>query len=958
MSDLDVIRGNRETILVGEMGALLHDIGKLHPSFVKAQSVENIKGPHHARDIDQFMKAELINYFKRIEIELESDKRSIYDLIKDHHDAGRTILESLRKCDRKDSADDKGVVRRKQHLDNTWISSPFGYPKEKMDLDHLQRRFDDLQDKLVELLKNYLSGDVDITCFRIVLMNILKTSFSHALGETRIPSNDVTLWDHSYSTASLFKSTLAGMICGAHQSRDAKWRIFGICWNGVEFINKGKKVAEIQSRSDVIENIKRELKKKFEDETPVGNAIYEDTNGIYFTFPDVGSLAEECARTALETVCKESNNELWPFFTLSKATGTLTVIADELMFASEARRIPKMSPTLFVEGKEKKTFENPEIAVPVEGQDVCPICRIRPKYKDDERCEVCDKRMKGRLSQWLSIKEDTIWIDEVADKNNRIALISLSFDLDKWLDGTMLGTVYSQSFEDWFYGKKRKEENNIWVTKATIRLLREAGVNEALQPTKETIYFLLNEVLGNLNSDKKKAAGILDTFFQDVDITENCLDQHISNIKGRIRTNTLTKENLATYLFTQNPSPARLYRIWRETEEFLDLIVKEIKSRIYSSKWKRVRFCVNYNELKSKFEETIGSETPYVIRIDNLNPQELLVFHNKDGEFYTIESLEKFSFEGKTGVEAIEEALTSGFEHIEPEEDSHNLVKDGETVEIDKNKIFVEEYCPIIEINRSPFSLRLIVPALDSVKIINLIVWLYSEKFRKVMGKLPIRVKLLVTKRKFPLYVLLDAENRMLEGEVFKKQVAMNPWWDIGSVRYDEYYGFYPTSSLEKEKKYNLDDLVPISKGKVFYLYPGYFDFDLLLGTTDRYRIGYSTRRNKVERADEDYRWFTKRPYYFYQISKILELWDLLSDLSVSQINFIEETLISKLREWRYVEDKSKENVFRAFSEAVLKDAFGNKWSGLREETKWFLVNSACNGLLLDTINLFRRVLT
>ncbi|MCD6450270.1 MAG: CRISPR-associated protein Csx11, partial [Thermotogaceae bacterium] len=222
------------------------------------------------------------------------------------------------------------------------------------------------------------------------------------------------------------------------------------------------------------------------------------------------------------------------------------------------------------------------------------------------------------------------------------------------------------------------------------------------------------------------------------------------------------------------------------------------------------------------------------------------------------------------------------------------------------------------------------------------------------LGKLPLNTKFLVANRKFPLYVLLDAEKRMLEGEEFKTQVPMNPWWNINGIREDKHYGFYPTKSIKEGEKYTLDDLSSVSKGRIFHLYPGYFDFDLLLGTTDRYSIYYE----KKKRGEEDYKLLTGRPYYFYQISKMMELWDVLSNLSSTQKNFIEEMLTSKLREWRNVEDGNKKVVLREFAEAILKDAFDDKWKNLRDETKFFLVNSAINGgLLLDTIILFRHVI-
>ncbi len=1040
MSDcLNKIKNNRKEILTGEIGALLHDIGKLHPNFIKTQSKENIRGlPHHARDIDKFLNTTLLDLIKKnseFDITINSKNTNIYNLITEHHrfkdeekekNVDELVESFFRPCDRKDSADDKGIVRKKQPLADTWVSSPFGHFKEKIDLSCLQKRFEDLENNLIGLFKNYISETMNLTRFRESLIDTIKTSFSHALGETRIPANDVTLWDHSYSTASLFKSVLAAMSCGYNLNHESiKWRIFGICWNGIDFINKGRKIAEIQARARIFEDIKRKLKRKFEDEIPIGNAIYEDTNGIYFTFPDLvdksKNLAKECAKIALETVYNESNNEIWPSFTLSKASSTLTIIANELKFASEKRKIPKMTPVLFVKGNEECFFENPKIVTPSEGQDVCPICRIRPKDKDDERCEVCEERRKGRLSQWLSNRKDTIWTDEVADINNRIALISLSFSLDKWLDGTMMETIYSQSFEDWM----DKEKENLYKLQnelkdgikkrierleSDIEVMKKAKdqsrvkdrINKKtrekkeleqkikhltfiLRPNKETAYEILYVFFEMKDKDKEIAAKILNTFFEEnIGLNKNTLENRLHNIKGHIDIDegSLTKENLAlaTYLFTQNPSPARLYRIWKETEEFFDLLIREFEDKIYSNKWKRIKFSVNYSDLKLKEEKNVEETAPYIIRMDNLEPQNILVFHNKNGEFYTIESLEKFRFNNKTGPnsgcklerslslekfrfnnktgeEAVKEALSQqGLEYIALEDKpDKNLLKNP----IEPNKIKIkeketEEYYPLIEINKSPLSLRLIVPALDSIKIIELIKKLYNERFERVLGKLPLNVKLLVAKRKFPLYMLLDAENRMLEEEEFKKQKPMNPWWNIDGMRDDSYYGHYPTKSIDENKKYTLDDLSTISRGKIFHLYPGYIDFDLLLGTIDRYNIYYE----ETKRGDKDYKLYTGRPYYFYEISEMLELWDTLSsNLSTSQINFIEEMLTSKLREWRNVEDGNRQNIFRGFAETILKDAFGNTWSGLRDETKYFLINSALNSLLLDTIILFKHII-
>jgi len=90
----------------------------------------------------------------------------------------------------------------------------------------------------------------------------------------------------------------------------------------------------------------------------------------------------------------------------------------------------------------------------------------------------------------------------------------------------------------------------------------------------------------------------------------------------------------------------------------------------------------------------------------------------------------------------------------------------------------------------------------------------------------------------------------------------------------------------------------------------------------------------------------------------MMDLWEILTNnISSSQINFIEEMFTNKLREWRNVSDTNKEEVFTKFAEATIKDAFSENWNNLRIETQDLILNSAYNGLLLDTIILFNHTI-
>lgn len=945
------IMKNREPILLGEIGALLHDIGKFHPDFIRRESIEKI-GDFKHEDIDSFLDNTLIGLIQnsRFAVKID-DETNIYSIIREHHTrkSKKNLIKLLKSCDRMDSADDKGIVREKQSIDDTFINSPFGYPKERINLRCLEYNFDDLSDYLTGLFNKYISNSIQLSDFRESVIICLNSTFVHALGETRIPSNDVTLWDHSHSTASLFKSVLCSIALGEKpKEKNLKWRIFGFCWNGTAFTNKGKKVHDILERKKIIDDIKEELKRKFEYEIPIGNVIYEDTDGIYFTFPDLNAsnskeLAEEIAKIGLMIIKGDIDNEngsdgeISPFFIISEPSRTLTVLAHVLTLASTKMNIPKMTPTLFFgENSEKKIGNNPDMPATNENQDICPVCQFRSKPAESESCGRCSERKKGRIDNWLSERKHTVWMDEVADENNRVALLALRFDLDRWFDGTVINTLHSQTFEDWSNSERAEE----YFRKYSIMLY----------PRKKEIYKLLSKFLNLVGSDNEQASQILATFFESIMITKGNVETHKKNIEQRINSIPFDCRNLASYLFTQNPSPARLFRIWEETSEFSELVIKKIKENIYFNEWKRISFSIDISKLKFRNKYQLKNRNPYVVKIQGLTPENLLIFHSSEGVFYTIESLRKFSMNSAEGSLAVETALKKPIIYLAEEDyPDKNLLENGQSI----TAIDTESYFPVIEITKSPISLQLIIPASDSIKILELITKLYNERFAKVIGKLPLNAGLLVSKRKFPLYVLLNAGERILKDKIFREPIIMEPYWEISEGRFDKYYRFYPTRKAAGDKSYTLDDIEPLSKGKLFALYPGYFDFELLTDTTSRYTIVY----NEGKRADENYRMLSARPIYFYQISQLIDLWEIVSNnLSSSQRMFVEEFISSKVLEWGKVSDPQKKTVFREFVEAVLRDAFAERWNNLKKETQDFLMYSAVDKRLLDTLMLFRHI--
>ncbi len=598
--NLDSVNRHKDNLLLAEIAALLHDIGKCRGDFVRQQSKDGKPNvPHHA-NIDKFLRPELISLFHRDEFRITAtdSPAGFYKLIRKHGSPKPRLVGLLTQCDHLDSADDKGIVRRKQLADDTIISSPFGFPKEKIDLDCLDCRFEALQENLIRDLGEYIEKRANgsdgelLEELRDKIIEDIRLPYSHALGETRIPANDVTLWDHSYSTASLYKSLLCQeLISGYVEPKDANWRLYGIFWDGIGFIENSFKIADIEARKQIIEEMQRLLRYKFEVEYPIGNAIYCDLNGVIFTFPGLEDekaiqLAMDCCKEGWETIMKASEHEVFPYFILSSCSRRVAEVIGEMLDTSgQKRTIPKSSPFLTACGKETQLGIKLSETLPQNEEkndyDVCPVCQIRAKRTREDMCRVCEERRTGRLDGWRKgDRRNTIWIGETADLNNRVALLTLRLGLSDWLNGTLVSTIYSQTFEDWFNESDVKDTvDKNWVEKI------------------------------KLESEIQK---------QNKDINEEVpLEEEWDRMKNMIANS--TPETMLSTLFTQNASPARLQRIWKEAEEFWNMAHQELVTQL--GEWDRLRFELD----SSKLPIDIKDNCTYVLQFLELEPNTLEV---------------------------------------------------------------------------------------------------------------------------------------------------------------------------------------------------------------------------------------------------------------------------------------------------------------------------------------------
>ncbi|NMB85366.1 MAG: CRISPR-associated protein Csx11 [Methanothrix sp.] len=467
---MKVLEDKGDALLLAEVIAMLHDLGKLSSQFIdqmschpsqQSQQFEHEKAILQSGFVDnKFMnvlkKQRLRNQLRWSEISNRERIGQLCDMIL-HHDStnhSSFLVRLLNRCDGADSGADKGTTRQaglpqeaKQPSDKTFIANAFGSEQQRIDGTALDNVRIQLSMDLGIRLTKVASQRVPLSQVYADILENIERSFRSALGETRRAANDVTLWDHSFSVATLYKMAIATFLLnGSLDINHLRWRLLRVNFDVLGLYAKAIKIADLLGYQQAVETACVEVKQLVEEEYPLGNEVYRDTTGIYFTFPDLdfpADLAQEIRRR-VEGV----EMELAPRIVITVGDGATAaeqlkgILGKARKEALDALAQPFDSQNLSACWQQQWT------TVGAGQWEVCPVCRLRPMKEGQEACETCMNRRGSRVQEWLGNPRTTIWIDEIADHNDRVALVVGKFGLDDWLSGDLVQTMLVKAIEN------------------------------------------------------------------------------------------------------------------------------------------------------------------------------------------------------------------------------------------------------------------------------------------------------------------------------------------------------------------------------------------------------------------------------------------------------------------------------------------------------------------------------
>jgi len=859
--------------------------------------------------------------------------------------------------DSKDSGADKGKVAEElevvnQNLGEISISTAFGYESELISVDKLKDiryRFCNILDLLFDYLASHQGKELSPEKWHHLLYrqsgdslgfrHEAQRAFSNALAEIRRGANDVTLWHHCFSAASLFKSLLAKAVIEhqflmEHPDEDRKvrleqlwrhkvtpiWHILRVNIDNLGLLSRAHRIGDILGLNQSIDELLDAVKRIVEVDYPLGNEVYRDESGIYFVFPDLSDPNEEYdiqnqvkeeISAKILALQKVEEFDVEPLIDLSGPSSFLTMIGEEIRKGYEeianfsSANYPnwvksweycQKDPEGFLQSQQEESdwcklscrrndcFLHPDKEAPdgkVFSIERCPVCDVRPMCVHQEICVSCEKRRVSRLNKWLKEPERTIWLSEIADHNGRVAVIAGMFEMSSWLNGEYVESMFTNSpmqYKDYKdYPTAQAEQ---WLP----------------EPTKRELNRL-----------------------------KDFVDDLISRYPGLGIRSDDWRQKIYT-LCCKHPSPARLRRIWDTTQQFWERTVERIlREYEYKDNGMRNRRIALYSPLtpSNPWESTLYVQG---VRLDSC-------WDDESKRFIVTENLDWLA--EKFDVSSIEELVNSpNWKHVEirpPKEKEPSSVHTGEEIShncpmeavllTDKYR----EYRPYTVIHTSPLSFIALVPCTDAMDIIKDIQGEYKKHFSKVLNRLPLSLGSIFFPKRVPLYVALDAAKRIIER--FRQPMKPEIWTLVKAQKeqgsnhinlklkkgkntctlrvsyqlmekeksdfYHPYFFLVSSSKehpMEKRRSYletagrwdyPLVHVTELFPGDEIEILPSYFDFEYIDSSEKRFLLNYATGSSEHERGNRRFSKANalagKRPYYLYEMKLLEKIWGLLA---------------------------------------------------------------------------------
>jgi CRISPR-associated Csx11 family protein len=772
------LRDHRPLLLACEAVGWLHMAGKAHPDFLRHHGGAGVsydyKSWHGQLDPAWSDRLNWLRGFKAFKW-----PDSLVEFVTKHAEGKSegNLVGCLQAGHAMASGIEKNIPRDtsrylEQDATHMWLATAFGHPVRNLLADppevlqpdgwqRLLQQIGTLLDSLEELGTNPPPDAQVWWTWRekaIGERGWLRRAFESTLAETRLPNNDVTLWDQSYVAAALFKSAVAGVVLAGNAfkwdeklKQRTRWRVLTVGFGARHYEARAVKIGDWTGAQRDIEKFFEKVRCFIEVNLAVGSLVYRDDETLAFTFPGdradgQGAVNQQTADQLRQAIADEVDRlaadlefETPPFCSVSEPTRSFVLMVKQLREARQRMAVPlHRTWTVVTIGSESDSGL----------RHVCPVCLVRfnepPQSANTDNarkshpCSVCRDRRRGRLDAWLAGEQDTIWISEVADGNDRVALLTLSFDLEPWLEGRHVDSLRAQNIAEWrrFNPVLQGRDNPIDPTTPGKSLL--AYIKSKLGRLDKS-----DPVLGSLQEGYRHESA-WESFFQKI-VEDRSDAPNWEELDDASRAGWLVHQ-----LFRKLPSPGRVYRYWRIAESFFNELLARFReiATAHENRWRTRRLFLHPD--KGTAVDPWEDRETYAGHWRG-EPFEVLYLEDKK-VFVSISNLSRCFAPEDTDALLKQATLELKGDDGKPQKLAVKSVARPEAIGV---------YAPVISLDRSPLRFRVLVPLDQATACIEAALAKWREEFARVWNRMPLRIGVVAFPRLTPFQAVIEAARNL-----------------------------------------------------------------------------------------------------------------------------------------------------------------------------------------------------
>jgi len=603
------------------------------------------------------------------------------------------------------------------------------------------------------------------------LLRILEHEFEPGLGDTTRPQNDTSLWEHAYGVTCVTKALQAWHLLYQPNRKpngikpwdffaQAKLMLWGVGWDALTFLERSRRIRDLDARRRLLQEVRDHARDVIEHAHCLGNYIYKDDHCAVFLLPGVADdeqgkefedFLKGIEQCLLEETVKQSGAELWPRFCRSDHAPPREILHKLGDLLENLRG--DATPWIVADGNQI-TDGSLEIATDYlkwePNGKICSVCRMRPAEKADASGPVCDTCLKRRKKTDASLPaanlaglpepKPTVWVGEIADGHNCVALLACRVDLAPWLDGRMIRSLFVRepqglNAEIAALGTLRQFEAEELRARQDILAIHDGGSYDWDRVRSEVA-----ACLGGANPLADAVSFLYNRRWKDGKTIGSNADQDWRTFAGADLDESVSR------LCAKTATPSTLLDVWRTTEEFFRSLSNDLVAP--GPRWLGL-----VNHLVEK------KRRPVLLVKTSQELREGMLHTAKYGGS-AIEFIPQEAGAEGTPIEIIT-PVTLNWQRDKPIED----IRCGDT-SIESAPIIGEgepiEYLPFRELITTPEYCLILLPGEKAIEAADRIADRFQQWFGKVRGRLGLAVNVLFFDSQFPMPLALESARLLL----------------------------------------------------------------------------------------------------------------------------------------------------------------------------------------------------